>query len=97
MVAEKSFSWGSTTQKSYLYYQQAATLIVAVIGQVKTQSGMHSPSKVRGANSCVEGLMHLTECSRRQRFCSIADAWKLPCTILQRCLKSIMIIATLYL
>lgn len=49
MVAEKSFSWGSTTQKSYLYCQQAATLIVAVIGQVKTQSGMHSPSRLEAS------------------------------------------------
>ena len=43
MVAEKSFSWGSTTQQSHLPYQHAATLVVA--GIVTTQSGMHSPSR----------------------------------------------------
>ena len=45
-------------------------------------------SKCTRANSCVERLMQLTECSRWQRFCSIADAWWLPSTIFQRRLKS---------
>ena len=44
--------------------------------------------KIGGANSCVERLMQLTERSRRKRFCSIADAWRLPSTLSQRCLKS---------
>ena len=37
----------------------------------------HAPTQY----SCVERLMQLTERSRRQRFCSIADAWRLPSTI----------------
>ena len=49
MVAEKSFSWGSTTQQSHLSYQHAATLVVAVIGKVRTQSGMHSPSRLEAS------------------------------------------------
>ena len=32
MVAEKSFSRGSTTQQSHLSHQHAATLVVAVTG-----------------------------------------------------------------
>ena len=37
MVAEKSFSWDSTTQQSHLSYQHAATLVVAVIGFSKSE------------------------------------------------------------
>ena len=45
MVAERSFLWDSTTQQRHLSYQHAATLslVVVVIGYVRTQSGMHSP------------------------------------------------------
>ena len=32
-----------------LSYHHAATLIVAVISQVRTQSGMHSPSRLEGS------------------------------------------------
>ena len=69
---------------------KACTAIIREIAATTLRIGtwsIHLLSKCTKAKSCVKRLMQLTEQSRRQRFCSIADAWRLSSTISQRCLS----------